>query len=99
MCAMYYLNTGKDAHAHTMLTTKCMYMFLSLSGGGVYLSTWRVIKSAELLTYMYHQQLKELDRPYLHDMAYNAFILTWSDGSLSRRVISFGRMFISIAAF
>lgn len=48
---MYYLNTGKDA-AHTMLTTKCMYMLLSLFGGE-YLSTWRVIKSAELLTYMY----------------------------------------------
>ena len=83
---------------HTLLTTKCMYRLPSLFVGE-YLSTWRVIKFTELLTNMYHQQLKELDRPYLHDMAYNAFILTWSDGSLSRRVISFGRMFISIAAF
>jgi len=49
MCAMYYLNTGKDAHGHTMLTTKCMYMYVPVAfWGGVYLSTWRVIKSAEL---------------------------------------------------
>ena len=75
-------------------TCSCRFLGRSIP---IHLESYKICRI--IITYMYHQQLKELDRPYLHDMAYNAFILTWSDGSLSRRVISFGRMFISIAAF